>query len=104
MFGYTQVPGPYGVSIALFVIGVKLVTRPLNWQQLSTSAKMKAIQPQLNNVKKWYGDNRDLMNLETGLLFEKLNVNPLAGLLPSLVQIPVFLGVYYSVCARQISI
>jgi len=55
------------------------------------------MKPQQDIVKTWYGDNKDLLNMETGLLFEKFNVNPLAGCLPSLAQIPVFLGVYYSV-------
>jgi len=90
-------PFPYGTAIATFVLGVKLVTLPLNWQQLSTSSGMKAMKPQQDIIKKWYGDNKDMLNLETGLLFEKFNVNPLAGCLPSLAQIPVFLGVYYSV-------
>jgi len=90
-------PYPYGLSIFLFVVGVKLVTLPLNWQQLSSAAAMKELKPQQDLVRKWYGDNKDLLNIEIGALFEKNNVNPLAGCLPSLAQIPVFLGVYYSV-------
>jgi len=91
------VPGAYGLSIFLFVLAVKIVTLPLNWKQLATSAGMKSMKPQQEIVKKWYGDNTDLLNVETGALFEKFDVNPLAGCLPSLAQIPVFLGVYYSV-------
>lgn len=91
------VPFPYGLSILTFVLGVKVVTLPLNYNQLSSAANMKALKPQQDLVKKWYGDNKELLNIETGNLFEKLNVNPLAGCLPSLAQIPVFLGVYYSV-------
>lgn len=90
-------PYPYGLSIFCFVLGVKLLTLPLNWQQLSSAASMKAMKPQQDLVRKWYGDNKDLLNIEIGALFEKFNVNPLAGCLPSLAQIPVFLGVYYSV-------
>jgi len=91
------VPGAYGLTIFLFVLSVKLLTLPLNWKQLSTSSAMKSMKPQQDIVKKWYGDNKDLLNVETGALFEKYDVNPLAGCLPSLAQIPVFLGVYYSV-------
>ena len=90
-------PYPYGLSILAFVFGVKLLTLPLNWKQLATSAQMKSMKPQQEIVRKWYGDNKDMLNMETGLLFEKFDVNPLAGCLPSLAQIPVFLGVYYSV-------
>jgi YidC/Oxa1 family membrane protein insertase len=96
-FTDANIPRAYGLSIFCFVLGVKAVTLPLNFQQLSTSSQMKAMKPQQDIVKTWYGDNKDLLNMETGLLFEKFNVNPLAGCLPSLAQIPVFLGVYYSV-------
>ena len=92
-------PGAYGLSIFCFVLGVKLVTLPLNWQQLSSTSAMKAMKPQQDLVRKWYGDNKDMLNMQTGVLFEKFDVNPLAGCLPSLAQIPVFLGVYYSVTA-----
>jgi len=91
------VPFPYGVSIFCFVLGVKLITLPLNWNQLASAANMKAIKPQQDLVRDWYADNTQLQNMETANLFEKLDVNPLAGCLPSLAQIPVFLGVYYSV-------
>jgi len=90
-------PYPYGLSIFIFVLGVKLVTLPLNFNQLSSSAQMKSIKPQQDLVNEWYQDNSQMKNMATADLFEKLNVNPLAGCLPSLAQIPVFLGVYYSV-------
>jgi len=96
-FTSAGIPGAYGLSIFCFVLGVKVITLPLNYQQFSSSSQMKAMKPQQDIVKTWYGDNKDLLNMETGLLFEKFNVNPLAGCLPSLAQIPVFLGVYYSV-------
>uniref|UniRef100_A0A7S2N3C6 Membrane insertase YidC/Oxa/ALB C-terminal domain-containing protein n=1 Tax=Haptolina brevifila TaxID=156173 RepID=A0A7S2N3C6_9EUKA len=98
-FTAANVPGAYGLSIFCFVLGVKAITLPLNFQQLTTSSQMKAMKPQQDIIKTWYGDNKDLLNMETGLLFEKFDVNPLAGCLPSLAQIPVFLGVYYSVTA-----
>lgn len=91
------VPYPYGLSILCFVLGVKLVTLPLNYNQLSSSAQMKSIKPTQELVNKWYGDNKQLKQAAVGALFENLNLNPLAGCLPSLAQIPVFLGVYYSV-------
>ena len=87
----------FGLTIFCFVLGVKIVTFPLNWKQLSSSSAMKALKPQQDLVRKWYGDNKDMLNMQTGSLFERYDVNPLAGCLPSLAQIPVFLGVYYSV-------
>lgn len=96
-FSSAGIPGAYGLSIFCFVLAVKLITLPLNFQQLSSTSAMKAMKPQQELVRKWYGDNKDMLNMQTGLLFEKNNVNPLAGCLPALLQIPVFLGVYYSV-------
>ena len=96
-FSDAGVAYPYGLSIFCFVLGVKTITLPLNWQQLSSSAAMKSMKPQQDIVRKWYGDNKDLLNVEIGALFEKYNVNPLAGCLPALAQIPICLGVYYSV-------
>ena len=90
-------PFPYGLSIFCFVLGVKIVTLPLNWNQLSSAAQMKSIKPQQDLVNEWYQDNKQMQNMAISDLFENLNVNPLAGCLPSLAQIPVFLGVYYSV-------
>ena len=45
----------------------------------------------------WYGDNDQMKNAAVGNLYENLQINPLAGCLPALAQIPIFLGVYYSV-------
>ena len=91
------VPFPYGFAIGTFVLGVKIVTLPLNWNQISSSSGMRAIKPDQDRVRKWYGDNNQFMQAAIGDLFERVNINPLAGCLPSLAQIPVFLGVYYSV-------
>ena len=88
---------PYGFSIFTFVLGVKLITLPLNWNQLSSTATMKSIKPQQDRVQLWYGDNAEMKNAMVGNLYAELDINPLAGCLPALAQIPIFLGVYYSV-------
>ena len=88
---------PYGLAIFTFVLGVKLITLPLNWNQLSSAAEMKSIKPAQERVTTWYGDNDQIKNAAVGNLYDNLNINPLAGCLPALAQIPVFLGVYYSV-------
>jgi len=92
-----DLPYPYGLAIFTFVLGVKLITLPLNWNQLSSAAGMKSIKPVQDRVQLWYGDNDQIKNAAVGNLYENLDVNPLAGCLPALAQIPVFLGVYYSV-------
>ena len=58
---------------------------------------MKSIKPVQERVQLWYGDNDQMKNAAVGNLYENLQINPLAGCLPALAQIPIFLGVYYSV-------
>lgn len=58
---------------------------------------MKSIKPVQERVQLWYGDNDQMKNAAVGNLYENLDINPLAGCLPALAQIPIFLGVYYSV-------
>lgn len=91
------VPGAYGLTIFCFVLLAKSLALPLNWKQYENTAQMKSMKPQQDLIKKWYGDNKDMMNIQVGVLFDRFDANPLAGCLPSLAQIPIFLGVYYSV-------
>jgi YidC/Oxa1 family membrane protein insertase len=90
---------PYGLCIFFFVLAAKTITLPLNWQQYSSSAQLRAMKPQQDLIRKWYADNENTANIQIGTLFDKYDVNPLSGCLPSLAQIPIFLGVYYSVTA-----
>ena len=97
VYAEADLPFPYGLAIFTFVLGVKVITLPLNWKQLSGAARMKSIKPVQERVQLWYGDNDQMKNAAVGNLYENLDINPLAGCLPALAQIPVFLGVYYSV-------
>lgn len=91
------VPGAYGLVIFIMVITAKTLALPLNWKQYASSAQIKAMKPQQDLIKKWYGDNKDMLNIQLGVLFDRFDANPLAGCLPSFAQIPIFLGVYYTV-------
>jgi YidC/Oxa1 family membrane protein insertase len=90
-------PNAYGLAIFTLVFGVKGLTLPLNWQTFESAASNKAMKPQMDLARKWWSDNSDLLNREVGQLYMENEVNPLAGCLPSLIQIPVVLGVYYAV-------
>jgi len=87
----------YGLAIFTLVFGVRSIALPLNWQSLESASANKAMKPQMDLARKWWSDNKDLLNREVGQLYMENEVNPLAGCLPSLVQIPVVLGVYYAV-------
>jgi len=88
----------YGPSIILFTLLLKAITFPLNKQQIESTSKMQAIQPEAKRLQEKYrnGDPARL-NMELQRLYQDNQVNPLAGCLPSLAQIPIFIGLYRSV-------
>jgi YidC/Oxa1 family membrane protein insertase len=84
----------YGACIVLFTLFVKALTYPLTYAQLSSTTKMQAIQPKIKAIQAKYQSNPEVMNREMSAVYAENNVNPLAGCLPSIVQIPVFIGLY----------
>jgi len=92
------VGGAWGLSIILFTLLLKALTFPLNKQQIMSTTKMQAIQPAAKQLQEKYR-NKDpaRLNLELQKLYADNEVNPLAGCLPSLAQIPIFIGLYRSV-------
>ncbi|GJQ11397.1 hypothetical protein GpartN1_g3188.t1 [Galdieria partita] len=87
-------PYAWGFSIILFTILVKLVTFPLNYKQMESTLSMQAMQPKVKELQALYKDNPQLLNMETAKLYKESNINPLAGCLPVLVQIPVWIALY----------
>jgi YidC/Oxa1 family membrane protein insertase len=87
-------PYAWGFSIILFTIMVKLVTFPLNYKQMESTLSMQALQPKVKELQSMYKDNPQLLNMETAKLYKESNINPLAGCLPVLVQIPVWIALY----------
>merc|ERR1719163_896926 len=91
------VPGAWGLSIAFFTVGIKAMTYPLNYKQMSSTMAMQALQPKMKAIQNRYASDPQKMNEMIAALYQEENVNPLAGCLPTLVQIPVFIGLYRSV-------
>lgn len=88
--------GNWGWSIILLTIIVKAVLFPLTNASYKSMAKMRAVAPRLNELKAQYGDDRMKMQQEMMALYKKEKINPLGGCLPMLLQIPVFLGLYWA--------
>jgi YidC/Oxa1 family membrane protein insertase len=86
----------YGPSIIIFTIIVRLLLAPLTYQQQESSQRTLALNPRLAEIREKYGDNKDMQNQMTALLYQETKVNPLAGCLPSLFQLPVFVALYRS--------
>jgi YidC/Oxa1 family membrane protein insertase len=90
---YRVIPN-YGVVIILFSVIMKLVFWPLTRSSTQSMKKMQALQPKIQELQQKYKDNREKLSQETMKLYQKEKVNPMAGCLPLLVQMPVFIALY----------
>lgn len=91
---YDNVVGNYGWCIILLVIGIKILFFYPTQKSYESMAGMRKLQPEMERLKKRYGDDRQKMGQEVMALYKKNKVNPLSGCLPILIQIPVFFALY----------
>jgi len=93
IFIYGLIPN-YGVVVILFAVLIKLITYPLMAKQLRSSKKMQEINPLLNSIKIKYKNNPTLQQQKIAALFQEHKINPLAGCLPMLIQMPILMSVF----------
>jgi YidC/Oxa1 family membrane protein insertase len=88
-----------GLSYGLAIVGLTFITRlailPLSVKQIRSMREMSKIQPQLKEVQERYKDDRERLQRESMKLFQEHGVNPFASCLPLLLQLPVFLALFY---------
>lgn len=89
-FGLAKVFSNYGVIILLLTIILRILMSPFNYKSYVSSAKMKALKPDLDALKEKLGDDRQAYGVEQMKLYREAGVNPLGGCLPALLQLPVF--------------
>ena len=87
--------GNWGVAIMGVTFCIKLLFFPLSQASFKSMAKMRKVQPRLKELQERYADDRPRFNNEMMGLYKKEKVNPLGGCLPILVQIPVFMALYW---------
>lgn len=87
--------GNWGWAIVILTIGIKAVFYPLSAASYKSMAKMKVLTPRLMQLKERFGDDKQRLNQEMMKLYQTEKVNPLGGCLPILVQIPVFIALYW---------
>jgi YidC/Oxa1 family membrane protein insertase len=85
----------WGVAIILVTILIKIIFYPLSEKSYRSMARMRQLQPKLKALKERFGDDKQKMGRATMELYREEKVNPLSGCLPMLVQIPVFIGLYW---------
>jgi YidC/Oxa1 family membrane protein insertase len=86
--------GNFGLAIIALTILVRLSFYPLANHSFHAMAKMRELQPQIARLKTTYGDDKVRFQQEMMALYKKHNVNPVAGCVPILIQIPVFFALY----------
>ena len=87
--------GNWGWSIVLLTIGIKLVFFPLSAASYRSMARMRTVTPRLMQIKERFADDKQRLNQEMMALYKTEKINPLGGCLPILVQIPVFIALYW---------
>lgn len=87
--------GNWGWAIIGLTVLLKLIFFPLSAASYKSMAKMKVVAPKLAKLKETYGDDRARLNQEMMELYKREKINPLGGCLPILVQIPVFIALYW---------
>jgi YidC/Oxa1 family membrane protein insertase len=91
---FFRIVGNFGIAILLVTVLVKAVFFPLANKSYASMAKMKAVQPQLAALKEKYPDDRMKQQQEMMEIYKKEKINPVAGCLPILIQVPVFFSLY----------
>jgi YidC/Oxa1 family membrane protein insertase len=85
----------WGWAIVLLVVVIKLLLYPLSAAQYKSMAKMRKFQPRIEQLKERYGDDKQKFQMAMLELYKKEKINPAGGCLPILIQMPVFLALYY---------
>ncbi|WP_326524005.1 membrane protein insertase YidC [Sphingomonas sp.] len=86
--------GNFGLAIILLTFTVRLLMFPIAQKQFASFAQMRAIQPKLKVLQERYKDDKPKLQQEMMALYKTEKVNPLAGCLPTLLQIPIFYALY----------
>jgi YidC/Oxa1 family membrane protein insertase len=91
--------GNWGWAIVIFTVLLKLALFPLSASGYKGMAQMRALGPKLQKMKEMYGDDRQKLHQAMADMYKKEKVNPLGGCMPILMQIPIFIALYYVLIA-----
>jgi YidC/Oxa1 family membrane protein insertase len=91
--------GNWGVAIIILTVTIKALFYPLSAASYRSMARMRVLAPRLQKLKEQYGNDRQRMNQAMMELYKTEKINPLGGCLPVVVQIPVFIALYWVLLA-----
>ena len=99
IFNSIGLPGSLGLAIIALTIVIKILIWPFMTAQLRSAKKMADLKPHLDKLKEKHKDDRQKMSQAQMALFKEHGVNPAAGCLPALIQMPVFIALYQVIFA-----
>ena len=88
LFGFLSSYIAYGIAIIIFTIIIKIAMSPITYKSFLSQAKMKVLRPEINELNDKFGKDPMKKQQETMKLYSKAGVNPMAGCIPALIQIP----------------
>ncbi len=95
LFFHDQLSFGWGMSIVAMTVAVRLAMVPLTIKQIKSMNALRELQPQLKEIQEKYKSDRQRMNQEMMKFYKENKVNPFASCLPLLLQLPVFLALFY---------
>ena len=96
------VVGNYGIAIIIVTVLMRIIIFPLTLKQEKSMKKMRELQPELEKIKEKYKDNPQEYQQKTAELYRESGLNPLGGCLPLLIQMPVFVALYWAFSGNAI--
>lgn len=97
-----SIVGNYGLAIIITTVIVKLALLPLSIKQEKSMIRMKELQPKVDEINQKYKNDKAKIQETTAELYKKEQVNPLSGCLPLLIQLPIFVALYYAFIGEAI--
>ena len=96
LYEFTKTIGmpSYALAIIILTIILKLILYPLSVKQMKSVKSMQLIQPKMQELQKKYKNDKEKLNMAVMDLYKKYNVNPMAGCLPVLIQIPILFALF----------
>jgi YidC/Oxa1 family membrane protein insertase len=95
LYFHNELGAPWWLSIALLTVVLRTLLFPLTVKQVKSMRAMQDLRPEMDRIRAQYRDNRQRQQEEMMKLYQERKVNPLGGCLPILVQMPVFIGIFY---------
>ena len=95
LYFHETIGAPWWLSIAMLTVVVRTLLFPLTVKQVRSMRAMQDLRPEMERIRAQYRDNRQKQQEEMMKLYQERKVNPLGGCLPIVVQMPIFIGIFY---------